>query len=131
MPKFGGFKRPVGTGEFIRDFLLRHGEAYPNQVYSAFRKEYKKERYVTSYASFRKYFYILKELGLIEFLREEPSSKGGFSRRIYRITPGKEDSEKWLSPQVELYPATALGASRYSKAKKRGKIIYGRKAKKE
>lgn len=109
---------PLLTGIAIRNFLLRVGSGGP---YDFFR-EFRLVKETTSYASIRKYFYILRELGLIEFVEEAPSA-GGFPRRLYRIVPGMEDDPRWGAPQVELYPATKFGKRRYRKKIERGERI--------
>lgn len=95
------------TGLAIREYLAYVGEGYPYEFYVCF----KKVKPTTSYASVRRYFYILKKLGLIEPVRTEPSSKGGFPRTYYRIVI--YDDPRWLAPQEALYPETALGKKRY------------------
>ncbi len=96
------------TGPAIREFLLQVGEGGPNDFLKAFRKVKKK----TSYNSCRRYFWILKKLGLIEPTRRE-MGRGVIPKQLYRIVPGKEDALEWRAPQVALYPSTRLGRSRY------------------
>ncbi len=105
------------TGMAIREWLLSVGEGCPNDFYKEFRKVKKK----TSYASVRRYFYILKRLGLIEPTRKE-RGRGPIPKQLYRIVPGMEDAEEWRAPQVELYPATRFGGARYAKAKEEGLV---------
>jgi len=99
------------TGLAIREYLQYVGEGYPYEFYVCF----KKVKPTTSYASVRRYFYILKKLGLIEPVRTEPSSKGGFPRTYYRIVI--YDDPRWFAPQEALYPETRLGKKRYEKYK--------------
>jgi len=101
----------------IREYLLAVGEAGPNDFYKEFRKVKKK----TSYDSVRRYFYILKRLGLIEPTRRVPG-RGPIPKQLYRIVPGMEDAPEWRAPQIELYPATRFGGARYAKAKERGLV---------
>ena len=96
------------TGLAIREFLLQVGEGCSSDFHSAFKKVKNK----TSYASARRYFWILKKLGLIEFTRVE-SGKAFIPKRLYRIVPGMEDSPIWRAPQATLYPETRLGQARY------------------
>ncbi len=103
------------TGMAIREFLLKVGEAYPYWFYRCF----KKVKPSTSYQSVARYFYILRRLGLIEPTRVEPS-RSRFPRHYFRIVPGREDDPAWFHPQEVLYPETALGARRYSRAKEGG-----------
>lgn len=100
------------TGLAIREFLLAVGEGYPYWFYRCF----KKVKPTTSYQSVARYFYILRKLGLIEFVREEPSNSR-FPRKYFRIVPGREDDPAWLHPQEELYPETRIGGKRYRKYK--------------
>jgi len=108
---------PTLTGLAIREYLLAVGEGSPNDFLKEFRKVKKK----TSYASVRRYFYILKRLGLIEFTRRV-WGKGRIPKSLYRIVPGQEDSPFWIHPQVALYPDTRWGARRYEKAKEAGLV---------
>ena len=109
---------PLLTGIAIRNFLLRVGRAGPYDFY----REFRTVKPTTSYASIRKYFYILRELGLIEFVEEAPSA-AGFPRRLYRIVPGMEEDPRWGAPQVELYPATRFGKRRYREKIEKGERI--------
>ena len=96
------------TGLSIREYLLTLGEGYPYGFYRCF----KKVKPSVSYESVRRYFYILKKLGLIEHVGARPSSRG-YERHYYRIVPGREDDPLWFHPQEALYPETRLGAKRY------------------
>jgi hypothetical protein len=98
------------TGLAIRDFLLETGEGSPNDVLRSLRKVKKK----TSYDSVRRYFYILKRLGLVEPTRRE-MGRGAIPKQLYRIVPGKENDDRWAAPQAALYPDTRLGGTRYKK----------------
>lgn len=107
------------VGEAIREYLLREGEGYPYGFY----REYKTVKPTTSYDSIRRYFYILKQLGLIELVRTEPS-RGQFPRHMYRIVPGMERDPRFGAPQVELYPQTKWGKRRYRRRKELGLPIH-------
>jgi len=87
------------TGLAIREFLLQVGEGCSSDFHSAFKKVKKR----TSYASARRYFWILKKLGLIEFTRAK-SGKGFIPKRLYRIVPGMTWDPRWDHPQSSLYP---------------------------
>lgn len=103
----GGRRRIfVSTGAFIRDHLLIVGKDYPFRMYQLLKeKKEKRGAYVGSYQSFRNHIFWLRKLGLIEFVREEPSSNPHFQpRRYYRIVEGKEDAEGWINPRKKLYP---------------------------
>ena len=70
----------------------------------------------SSYNNFRRYFYILESLGLIERVgRREWDVRRAFFKQKYRIVKGKEDSKAWEAPQLYLYPLAWLGKRRYEK----------------
>lgn len=90
------------------------------------------------YYTMSRLFYALRELGLIEFVREEdtprlielrergvvPSEKYQelLKYRLHRIVPGKEDDERWKEyPISVLYPSSRLGAARYRKGEAEGR----------
>lgn len=102
--------RETSAGLAIREFLQMVGEGGPNDFYKVYRKVKKK----SSYASARRYFWILKKLGLIERTRRE-MGKGAIAKQLYRIVPGMEGDPRWSAPQVALYPSTRLGRARYGK----------------
>jgi len=70
-----------------------------------------------SYDSVRKVFYLLRKLGLIEFVREEPPIRGGHSRRLHRIVP---DKKEWFGPGLQrvIWPSTYWGKRHYKWAKR-------------
>lgn len=98
------------TGPAIREFLRQVGEGCPNDFLKAFRKVKKK----TSYGSARRYFWILKKLGLIEPTRRE-MGRGTIPKQLFRIVPGMENDPRWTAPQIALYPDTGLGGKRYGR----------------
>ena len=105
------------AGLAIREYLQQVGEGNPNGFFKAYRKVKEK----TSYASVRRYFWILKKLGMIEPTRREMGA-GIIAKQLYRIVPGMENDPRWSHPQVALYPSTRFGGARYEKAKKRGLV---------
>ena len=109
-PREFGFAPYKSSSLFIRDYLLEHGEGYIHEVYRSFREWLKSEGYTRfpSYQSFRTYFWRLRNLGLIEFVREEPSSNPVLKapRRYYRIVPGMENDVRWINPFRAIYPET-------------------------
>jgi hypothetical protein len=113
------------AGEAIREYLRTVGAGYPYGFYKIWR-QYKK---TTSYAAVRRYFWILKEIGLIESAGYSPSEHG-FKKHLYRIVPGMEDDKRWQSPQAELYPDTGLGSKGYKKLEEKGLTPKGGRAKK-
>jgi len=110
------------TGDAIREYLLRVGVGHPHGFYS----EFKRMKPTTSYGSVRRYFYILREIGLVERVGTAPG-RGRWPRSLYRIVPGMEDDPRWGRPQVELYPSTRWGARRYARALAEGKVVPGRR----
>lgn len=62
-----------------------------------------------------KFFWVLKEIGLIRPSGTEPS-KQGLRKHMYIITPGKEEDPAWGNAYAELYP----GKRDYRKLKARG-----------
>lgn len=67
----------------------------------------------TSYPAIERLFYDLRQLGLIEFAREEPG-KAPIDKRYYRIVPGMENDPRWQGyPHHLLYPSSAIGALNY------------------
>ena len=105
------------AGLAIREFLISVGEGCPNDFYKAYRRVKK----TASYESARRYFYILKKLGLVEPTRRE-WGKGYIPRQLYRICVGAESDPRWGAPQAALYPETRLGSRRYRKAKEKERI---------
>lgn len=107
------------VGEAIREYLRTMGSGNPYGFYKLWRQVKK----VTSYDSIRKTFWILKQLGLIEFAGYGHETKGftkAFRKRFYRITRGMKEDERWRSAQSELYPDTGLGSKGYAKLAEKG-----------
>ena len=103
------------TGEAIREYLLRAKMGNPYGFYTAYRQVSKS----VSYPSVRKYFYILKELGLIQPVGFVPG-KAPWRKHMFAVAKGKETDPAWTHPQIELYPATKYGKKGYLKLKKKG-----------
>jgi len=100
--KLRGSWQPIMIGPFIRDYLLEHGEAYPYEIYKALQAE--KEKPKGSYQNIRNYFFWLQELGLIRFVREEPSRNPKFKpKRYYALVKEKIDDLAWRNPRRHLY----------------------------
>lgn len=106
------------AGLAIREFLQTVGEGSPSDFFKAYRKVKEK----ASYQSARRYFWILKKLGLIEPTRRELGQSHTIAKQLYRIVPGKENASEWSAPQIAMYPSTRYGGTRYEKAKRRGLI---------
>jgi len=95
----------LGTGQFIRDYLLRAGEAYPYEIYRALKDEKEfKGLTMGSATNFYRYFYILRKLGAVQKTgRVEPSSRRGMDRVYYKMTVGFEGRDDiWNNPQKEM-----------------------------
>jgi hypothetical protein len=99
---------PLGTGAAIREYLKVVRVASPYEFY----KEFRKIKPRTSYNSIRKYFYIARKLGLIRLVDIEPSSRRGFMKRLYELTPGSEFDPRWEYLQIAYYPITGFGGKR-------------------
>lgn len=110
------------TWGFIRGRLLVTKGDYAYRVWKEFSK-YLVETFgqrPPTYTSFAKYWWILKQLGLIEPLgRPRVGPKGGKPRQLYRVVPGKEPLKIWQdigNPQYKLYGvAVRLGRRRYQR----------------
>ena len=96
-------RRPwrIPTGQFIRKYLLEHGEGRPAVMHRDLHEEYDKinqgrkrrERLrPPTYHSFLNYLHQMKLFGLVELSREEPMDKSEVpwlthgSMRYYRLT---------------------------------------------
>lgn len=102
----------MNTGMFIREHLLKVGEDYPFRMYRLL-KNVKKGLGLKmgSYQNFRNYIYWLRKLGLIEFVREEPSDNPVLvhPRRYYKLTKkGRERPGLFLNPRRALYPRSYI-----------------------
>ena len=87
---FGGFQREKTVGEFIRDYLLEHGEAYIQEIHRAYKAWCRERGYrQPTYHSFAKYIWQLKSLGLLVPTRKEPSEYH-YPRQYYRIADGAD-----------------------------------------
>lgn len=116
------------TGLFIRDYLVKHREGYPQQMWRAL-KSARTEREIIcgTYQSFRmNYIYVLKKLGLIRPVRRERIHPKWFPRTYYSIVPGKEDDPRWAHPQIALDPRRGKPSIRRKYAKARAKRLAPR-----
>jgi hypothetical protein len=115
----------MATGEAIREYLLTTKKGNPYGFFKVFR-QFKES---TSYASVSTFFYVLKEIGLIQPAGTEPS-KQGWSKHMYEITPGREKDPAWTHAERELYPGTRLKKKDYAKLKAQGLKPHGGRARK-
>jgi len=102
MPRGWGAPR---TGEMVRDHLLvtRGDSIY--STWKAVKQLAEDKGYVPpTYSSMRVLFYILRKLGLVRKVRQEPAMKKGYYRKsIYAVVPGMEDAEEWIDPSTAYY----------------------------
>ena len=105
----GGAARPIRTGKFIRNWLLKYGEGAINEMHGSLKSEIGKHNMLRprgewlrapTYESFLKYFGHLRRVRLVEFVRDEPLEYGHpkmisirppdlvvtSTRRIYRLS---------------------------------------------
>jgi len=68
-----------------------------------------------SYQTVYRFFYCLRQMGLIELAGTEPARmEQSFDKRLYRVVKGKEDADEWKTyPIIALYPSAGLGGARY------------------
>jgi len=105
----------LNTGEAIREWLRIVEEGNPYGFYKLFRQV----KPSTSYDSIRRYFWLLKEIGLIESVRFE-KAKTGFRKHFYKMVEKRVEDPAWWHPQIALYPDTALGSSGYRALAEKG-----------
>lgn len=112
-----------GIASELLSLFTEKGELCPSEAYRLLKKERK-----TSYQAVQRLFYDLRQLGLIEFTKSEPSPTP-IDRRYYRISPGMEGDSRWNgNPHHVLYPSSRLGALKYEPGTSTGRAIeHGRK----
>lgn len=115
----GGFLKPVQWGPWIHDTLSDGRQTHGYELYSEY-KAYSQsfptrrgtKRRVGSYRTFSTYLYVLRELGLIEYVRDKDNNiltsqamgKDGqpapdiAPRHYFRATPGKLNDSAWGNP---------------------------------
>jgi len=106
----------LNTGEAIREWLRIVGEGNPYAFYKLFRQV----KPSTSYDSIRRYFWILKEIGLIESVRFEEAAPKQFRKHFYKLVPERIEDPAWWAPQTYFYPDTGLGSSGYRALAEKG-----------
>jgi len=124
--KARGWSSPfaVPTSLFIRDYLQKHGEAYPFEVYRALKEKRKKLGLKTgSYINFYRYFWLLEKLELIRRTgKVEPAERGlgETSRRLFRVyfelVPENINHPAWFNPQ-KYYKPYVEGRKRWKQKK--------------
>lgn len=91
MPRYS-----VSLARAIHLLFEEYGELSP---YEAYQELCVGRGLCRNYESVRVLFSILRRLGLIRVVDEEPSSRGGFPRVVYEATPGLEHHPCWDSPK--------------------------------
>jgi len=110
-----------GTASFIKEYMIKNGEASISDIYKAIKEQYKNYR-TPSIHGVATMFYLLKRLGLIEKSREYINENNRKEAK-YILNREEVDSEKWRSPYVYAYPNdyTYSYIKKIKKAKKRSK----------
>ena len=124
----GGFRRPIQLSTWLRDRLSDGRMVHALEVWGDYKASALAiplvrggKRKPISYQGFRTYLYVLRRLGLIEYLRTpegeiltgEAADKGGnpapqlARRRYFTIVLGKASSPAWGDPFGYLYPHLA------------------------
>jgi len=89
------------TSLFIREHLQK-GEDYIQSMWRAYRRHCLKKGYrPPSRQSFGNYIWMLKKLGLIEFVRAEKGLKGTV-RHYYRLNQARINDKAWKDPAKAL-----------------------------
>lgn len=109
---------PVGTGIYIKQYLLENGEAYPYEIWKRLKQQREEEGMKSpTYESFyTNYIWKADQLGLIRKTQEE-ESKGKFDRQYYEMSPGEEESACWFHIQQCYAPVTGIGGKDYRNLK--------------
>jgi hypothetical protein len=126
LPKVGGwFPGRVQLSLFIRDYLSDGQESWSYEIHQAYKKAIEaiprhrgqSKRKVISYHGFLNYMYMLRQLGLIEYLRtttgeidtEEAKDKGGgpaphlAPKHFIQANMGRINDPAWQNPHKALY----------------------------
>lgn len=124
-PSIGGWTPGrIQLSTFIRDFLATGQESWAHEIHQAYKKAVLAtprhrggKRRVISYGSFLNYMYILRKLGLIEYLRdaageidsEEARDRLGAPaphlapRHFIQANMSKINDPAWQNPRRALY----------------------------
>jgi len=83
------------TSQFIRDYLLEKEEAYPYEIYRAYKNTYPHRK--GNAHTFYRLIAIMRDIGLIQ--RSGRVEKGlNFDRVYYKINTKNINSKKWINP---------------------------------
>ena len=118
------------TGLAIRQWLVGQGDGSAWDFWQAIQEKRKaKDQKEPSYAQIRRYFWIIKKMGLIIKSGERPSKFKGNPKAFYQIVPGMRDDPRWFRPQSEFYPSTTIGSRRFQNKVDNDTIQRGRNPK--
>ena len=87
-------------GVWIRGHLQDVGRDYPYNMWKLWRsflEEAGLNIKAGTYAQFRTYIYVLKQLGLVKRIGRSPSGRG-FKKSYYALNPDKVGSPLWKNP---------------------------------
>ena len=108
-------RKPIAA--LLRELFINKKELNATDA----RKILKAQGRRTSYPAIGRLFYDLRQLGLIEFVREEPG-KTPIDKRYYHIIPGMENDPRWqANPHHLLYPSSAIGGLDYEIGESEGR----------
>ncbi len=126
-PRRGGFRRPIQLSLFIRDAMSNGRQTHAFEIYKEYkeavraippRKKGCAKRRCISYHGFLDYMFILRKLGLIEYVKtpggrivhEVATTKGGDEEAAYlaktniiQIVSGQESNPAWQNPWQASY----------------------------
>lgn len=120
-PPIGGFAPGrIQLSLFIRDYLTTNSDSYAQQIHTAYktavlgmpRRRGKGPRKVSSYHSFLGYMFMLRQLGLVTYLRDkagEIESEEAENRpylapkHFIQAVPEKLSDIAWQNPHRALY----------------------------
>ena len=109
------------TSQFIRRYLTENGKGYPYKIHRDWCRHLEQLGMKSpTFESFRKYFWLLKKLGLIRRTESPPYKQVSYiPRQYYAILENprcKDGEDAWANPQVALYgDKMRLGRRRYRK----------------
>lgn len=119
IPNVGGWSPGrIQLSLFIRDFLADGEESWANEIYTAYKKAVEAlprhrgrgKRKVISYHNFLNYMYMLRKLGLIDYLRTdgeidtEVSSKPYLApKHFIQADMSRIGDPTWNNPHKALY----------------------------
>lgn len=80
-----------------------------------------------NYHGITKWFYVLRQLGMIYFTRSEPA-RGALTKNYYAKMEGSDRLWDMAGVEQALYPRVRWGGGRYRSAARRGELELGRDA---